>query len=90
MVACLGIFGCFFFMIMVYYLRNSLRLEQVDWDVSIVTAGDYSVDMKITQQQYSYFRDHHLADYREDSTGYAFKKHLKMELEEKLTNEVAS
>lgn len=75
---------------MIYYLRNNTIIKQVEWDVATTTAGDYTVDMKITHSQYSHFINQYSQQYRDDPQGYGLKKHLKNEIEDKLTREVPS
>lgn len=71
-----------------YYLRSITQIKHVEWDVATLTAGDYTVDMKITHQQYCLFLSQHKQS--DESIGYGLKKHLKQELELKLTKEVPS
>jgi hypothetical protein len=33
---------------MIYYLKNKTKINQVEWDVSTTTAGDYTLDLKIS------------------------------------------
>jgi hypothetical protein len=66
-------------------------LNQIEWDISTVTAGDYTVDLKISPQMFQTF----LNDYRQqyfslDTLGYGLKRHIKEELENMLTGRVPS
>ena len=49
LVACLGIFSCFLFLITVSYMKQSALLEFQIWDFSTVTAGDFTVELQITE-----------------------------------------
>lgn len=89
-VACIAVFSCLFFLVMNFYLRRMTQIKHVEWDVATVTAGDYTVDMKINQRQYFTYMEEHSHRYPQDPAGYGLKKHLKHEIEDKLTNEVAS
>ena len=80
-IAVIAVFSCLFFLIMLFYLRQSTQILKVVWDVETVTAGDYTVDMHITTDQFLTFVHHHQQKYPQDPQGYAFKKYLKSELE---------
>lgn len=89
-ISCIGIFQSLFILIMIYMAKGMTSITQIEWDVSTVTAGDYTCDMLITREQYTYFMDHHLNQFRNESPGFALKLFLKNELEDKLTNQVES
>jgi hypothetical protein len=40
---------------MTYYLRREINLDEVEWDMDTVTAADYTIDLKISEQQYQNF-----------------------------------
>ena len=72
-------------------MRKLTKLENIEWDMSTCTAGDYTADIKITPEQYNRFLSTiHEQSYNNESIAYGLKLHLKKEIEEKLTNEVAS
>lgn len=77
-------------MIMILFLRQLTQIQKVKWDLDTLTAGDYTVDIKITRQQYQNFVNQHYPKYGNEPCGYALKKYLKFELEQKLTNAVES
>ena len=74
MVSCVAVFSALFFLVMVFYQRRMAIINQKEWDVATVTAGDYTADMKITEHQLRHFRDQLQGNYREDTFGYALKK----------------
>ena len=55
LVACLGIFSCFLLMLTVTYMKQSSVLEFQIWDFSTVTAGDFTVEMKISELMWKTF-----------------------------------
>lgn len=69
-------------------------INQKEWDVETTTVGDYSIDMKLTEEQINHFKDHHYDEggrgKQKNPFGFAFKNHLKDELENKLSKEVPS
>jgi hypothetical protein len=88
-ISCLGIFASLFFMVVIYWLKRASKIKQLEWDVSTVTASDYSVEMEITEEQYTWFlenvynpTDRHAGL----SPGESLKKYLKQEVEGLLTN----
>eukprot|EP00347_Sterkiella_histriomuscorum_P023421 403334704 len=88
LVGAIAVFSCFFFIIMIFYLRQLTQIQKVRWDLDTLTAGDYTVDLNISRDQYQTFVNQHYAKYGNDPQGYALKKYLKFELEQKLTNAV--
>lgn len=57
------VFCCLFFMVILFYLRKSTQIQKIEWDVSTITAGDYTVDAKLTNQQYMNFVHQHQQKY---------------------------
>ena len=51
----ISVFACLFFLIMIYYLKNQVKIKHIDWDVATTTAGDYTVDMVIPLSFYNRF-----------------------------------
>jgi hypothetical protein len=50
-IACIYIF-------IIYYLRKTSRLDQLEYDVNTISAGDFTVEMDITQEMYDeYLRE---------------------------------
>ena len=40
---------------MIWYTKAQSKLIQIDWDVQTVTAGDYTVDVRIKPEQWTHF-----------------------------------
>lgn len=59
MVACLGIFSCFLLITTLSYLTQSSVLEYQIWDFSTVTAGDFTVELRITETMWKTYLDVH-------------------------------
>jgi hypothetical protein len=49
MISCIAVFSALFFLIMVFYQKRIAVINQKEWDVETTTAGDYTIDMKITE-----------------------------------------
>jgi len=47
LIGCIGLFSCFIFTFMIYYLMKMQRLQYKEWDVRTVTAGDFTVEYQI-------------------------------------------
>ena len=58
-IAGVAVFCCLFFLIIIFYLRKSTQIQKIEWDVATTTAGDYTVDAKLTYQQYLNFVHQH-------------------------------
>ena len=74
---------------MIFYQRKSTQLEQIEWDISTVTASDYTVDMTLTEAMLENFVKE-VNPGKDESAAYRLKQYLHQNLEEKLTNEVPS
>lgn len=48
LIACLGVFACLIFMTTIYFLKKNSKIKNLEWDVSTITAGDYTVEYKIS------------------------------------------
>lgn len=82
LVGSIGVFTCLFFLVMVFYLRKKTKLDQIEWDVSTITAGDYTVEIKITDTMFTKFHNEfRQQNYALETIGYGFKKHIKSEIE---------
>jgi len=49
-------FMAFIFGALMHYMRATSKMDQLDYDMNTITAGDFSVEMKITSKQYEYFQ----------------------------------
>lgn len=54
-IACFGVFACLAFMITVYFLKKNSKIKNLEWDVSTITAGDYTVEYQINEDAYKHF-----------------------------------
>jgi hypothetical protein len=45
----MGVFQALFFIIVIDYLRCIFKNQYIEWDVKTITAGDYSVELNITE-----------------------------------------
>ena len=54
-VGCMGVFIALFLVIFVDYLKSIFRNSFIEWDVKTITAGDYSVELNISQRMYNTF-----------------------------------
>jgi hypothetical protein len=88
LISCLGIFACLVFLTAIYYLKHISKLNQIDWDVQTITAGDYTVEFLISPNAYTWFLEHiyHAKDKDAGlSTGESLKAYLVKEIEQNLT-----
>lgn len=70
---CLGIFACLLYLITVYYIKENSKLQNIEWDVSTVTAGDFSVEYHIEKEMYELFMSQYFKREEFESPGQAFK-----------------
>jgi len=54
-VSCLGLFAAFLFVICLHFLKKASRLRFLDWDITTITLGDYSVEYTIDKEGYEWF-----------------------------------
>ena len=48
----IGLTSCLMFLVYLRYLAYRGKLDQVQWDVSTITAADYTVEMKIDSEEF--------------------------------------
>jgi hypothetical protein len=53
----IGILICCIFTFSVRWLKLKGRLDQMQWDMKTVTAGDYTVELKISEADYRAWYD---------------------------------
>jgi len=46
----------FLFTITIRYLYQGGKIEQIDWDMATVTAGDYTVEFTMKEDKYRYWK----------------------------------
>ena len=54
-IACLGVFICLFFVVYLDYLKSIFKNLNIEWDVKTITAGDYSVEVDISEKMWNNF-----------------------------------
>jgi hypothetical protein len=65
-VAGLGILICLMFLIGLSYLRTESNLDFTIWDFNTVTAGDFTIELKISDVQWETYLDIHQLDEEHD------------------------
>jgi hypothetical protein len=83
MIGITGIFISFLFLLWVRYFFQGSKVDLMQFDVATVTAGDYSVEVKIPKEAYNEWAKEFEAKYDETSQSRALvlKKQLKNEIE---------
>lgn len=85
-IGCVGVFIALFFVLYVDYMRNIAKNNFVEWDVKTITAGDYSVELDISQEMFNNFCDQHYNSTTSKKTKVeAFRDHLTAELQRRLS-----
>ena len=84
-----GIIICFLFTVSIRAMYQGGKIQQLEWDVATVTAGDFSVEFPITQAGYDWWKE---TVYRApggpfetgQAPAFALKNYMKAEVETKL------
>ena len=88
-VSSLSIFVACLFMIVIYNYKKGSKLQQLEWDMSTITPGDYTLQMEITTDLWQYFLQnvYHKNDMEAQgiSSAYALKTYMKNEVEKILS-----
>jgi hypothetical protein len=88
-------FVAFSFILLIYFLQKTSRLDQLEYDINTVSAGDFTVEINISSKMYNYFLDEHyntvgFKTKEESGDTYSpalyLKKHLSEEIGRMLTN----
>ena len=88
-------FVAFSFILLIYYLQKTSRLDQLEFDINTVSAGDFTVEINISTAMYNFFLDEHyntvgVNTKEESGENYSpalyLKKHLSEEISRMLTN----
>ena len=53
----MGVFVALFFVTYIDYIKSIFKSSAIEWDVKTITAGDYSVEIKITHSMYRQFQN---------------------------------
>ena len=85
MIACLGVFIYLFAFLYIEYMRQVQENKFIDWDVSTITAADYTVEFEISHEMFSTFKNKFYDITNPISEIEQFKLFIKDEMEERLT-----
>jgi Glu-tRNA(Gln) amidotransferase subunit E-like FAD-binding protein len=89
LVSSLSVFIACLFMIVIYFYKKSSTLQQLEWDMSTITPGDYTLQMEITTNMWNYFLkevyEKNDMEAQGISRAYALKTYLKNEVEKILS-----
>ena len=85
----------FFFTITVKKLYQGGKIKRLEWDMAMITAADYSVELRIPELEYAKWNDEYYkkdgGDYENDvPPAVSLKKYLIKDIEETLTAELQS
>jgi hypothetical protein len=78
-------------MTVIYYLRKNSKIKQLEWDVATITAGDYTVEFKISKESHEHWYNTIYPDDRDRgiSTGESFKNYIKTQIESLLNEDLS-
>lgn len=68
----------------IYYLKKNSKIKNLEWDVSTITAGDYTVEYKFVEGTYDHFYNHQYLAHDKSkgiSIGESLKNYLIKEFE---------
>ena len=85
LIACLGVFTCLFFVVYLDYLKNIFKNLYIEWDVKTITAGDYSVELDISQKMWDTFLEQVYKPELANTKLVQFRKYLEHSLENNLS-----
>ena len=91
----MGILTCLLFTIAVRAQALGMRINIVEWDMNIVTANDYSVELPIDKDGYNDWFENKFhgegGDYSKNvSPGLSLKRHIMQVVEDVLTEEMTA
>jgi len=72
------------FLIMLYYAKERLEIIAREWDLNMITAGDYTVTKVISEDDYISFKTGQ-NETSTDAPAYIYMKHLKEKYEREIT-----
>jgi hypothetical protein len=91
-VASVGVFVAFLFLIVIYYMKRYSKMNQLDWDIQTITPGDYTLQYEITDEAYHWFLNtiYYPGSFEQEGTSIALalKNYMKAELEKMLTEKL--
>jgi len=59
-ISCIFIFVSLFSLVYYDYMDNVFTNRYIDYDVKCVTAGDYTFEFEISENQYNHFKKHYI------------------------------
>ncbi len=77
----MGVFIALFFVVFIDFLRSMFKNQYIEWDVKTITAGDYSVELEITEKMWQNFLKTEYKKDNPDTKLKQFRKFLQSELE---------
>ena len=83
-IVCIWILISLLYLVMLYYSTKSTEILSIQWDLNTITAGDYTVWMKINRLEYDEFLKMHT---NEDSPAYDYMLKLKKDYEHEISNQ---
>ena len=57
--SCIAVFVAFFYFLRIRHLMEKVNLDHIEWDLSTVTAADYTVNKVITHEEYNDWLENH-------------------------------
>jgi hypothetical protein len=88
-------FIAFIYIFIIYYLQKVSRLDQLEYDMNTISAGDFTVELDITAEMYQDFMENFYepigSKLKEEKSGETYspalylKKHLSEEVGQMLT-----
>ena len=75
----IAIFISFFYFLKVRHLIEKQKIDFIEWDLATITAADYTVERKITKEEYDAFVQNKYTG--TEPVGYAFKCYFKEKVE---------
>ena len=88
-VGCLSLLVVGLYIACLHWLKRSSKLVFLDWDMSNITLGDYSIEYKISKESYDWFMENVFRPNDEPkglSIGESFEAYLVQEIEGKLND----
>jgi hypothetical protein len=88
-----GTIICSIFLLFVSWVHKQGKVNQIEWDFATITAGDYTVDMQINEENYkNWYHNEYLKPGGDSSKlippSLSLKNHLIRVIEEYITNDL--
>jgi hypothetical protein len=82
----MGVFMALFFVVFIDYLRSIFKNQYIEWDVKTITAGDYSVELDISEKMWKVFLSQIYKKELGKTKLAQFRNYVLKELEDRLTD----